>query len=238
VGAIDLTGVEPWKLLGGIASPLYTTSAILLLPRLGALASVGLFVTGQMLASLVVDGLGLFGVPQRAFGAGTALGALAVIAGIALVIRGPMPKRPGWIALGLLAGAVLPIQGAVNASLQADLRRPLAVALISFTVATVTILLVLLATRRTRPQWSGLKAMPWWGWLGGAAAATYVTATFLLIPLIGAATTVALTVTGQQLASAAIDQCGLFRLPKRALTAARAGGLALLIAGSSLVRLV
>src|SRR5687767_15982464 len=54
VGAIDLTGVEPWKLLGGIASPLYITSAILLLPRLGALASVGLFVTGQMLASLVV----------------------------------------------------------------------------------------------------------------------------------------------------------------------------------------
>lgn len=38
--------------------------------------------------------------------------------------------------------------------------------------------------------------------MGGVVAATYVTATFLLIPAIGAATTVALTVTGQQVASA------------------------------------
>jgi transporter family-2 protein len=80
--------------------------------------------------------------------------------------------------------------------------------------------------------------MPWWGWIGGAATATYVTATFSLIPIIGTATNVALTVTGQQLASAAIDHYGLFRLPRRSLNLARLGGLVLLIAGSALVRYV
>src|SRR5207249_2981490 len=100
--------------------------------------------------------------------------------------------RLGWIALGLIAGGVLPVQGAVNARLRADLHAPLAVALISFVVATLAIaalLAVLLATRATpRPRVTPLRAMPWWGWLGAACAATYVTATFLLIPEIGAAT--------------------------------------------------
>ncbi|MEV4620744.1 DMT family transporter [Asanoa sp. NPDC049573] len=253
LGALaDLSGVAPWKLLGGIASPVYITSAILLFPRLGALASVGLFVTGQVLASLALDFGGLLGVPHKPVTAGVVIGALAVLTGITAVIRGQgatgnatassrSPVQAGWIALGLVAGAVLPIQGAVNAALRREVEQPFTVALVSFTVATATIavvLLALLALKRTpKPQLRPLRGMPWWGWLGGAAAASYVTATFLLIPVIGAATTVALTVTGQQVASAAIDQFGLFRLPSRRLTPARLGGLAVLLIGSVLVQL-
>jgi transporter family-2 protein len=79
--------------------------------------------------------------------------------------------------------------------------------------------------------------MPWWGWLGGLCAAGYVTGTFLLIPVIGAAVTVALTVTGQQLASAAVDARGWFRLSRRRFTAVCGAGLFLLVAGSLLVQL-
>jgi transporter family-2 protein len=79
--------------------------------------------------------------------------------------------------------------------------------------------------------------MPWWGWLGGACAVVYVTGTFMLIPEIGAATTVALTVTGQQLASAVIDGRGLFRMPQRTLAPSRLAGVVLLIAGSALIQL-
>ncbi|MFF5297043.1 DMT family transporter [Paractinoplanes globisporus] len=251
-GLSDLSGVAPWKLLGGIASPVYITSAILLFPGLGALASVGLFVTGQVLASLALDFGGLLGVPREPVSAGVVAGAAAVLVGITAVIRGQRNAagpagaagsavRGPWIALGLVAGAVLPVQGAINAALRREVGEPLAVALVSFTVATLTIAVVLsglLALERTpRPQLRPLRDMPWWGWLGGAAAATYVTATFLLIPVIGAATTVALTVTGQQLASAAIDQYGLFRMPSRRLTPARLGGLAILVGGSILVQL-
>jgi transporter family-2 protein len=149
--------------------------------------------------------------------------------------------QAAWILLGIVAGAALPVQGAVNAQLRADLQEPLTVATISFTVATsaiAAVLLVLLALRATpRPKLRPLGQMPWWGWLGGGCAAAYVTATFLLIPEIGAATTVALTVTGQQLASGAIDNQGLFRMPQRALSRARLAGLVLLVAGSTLVQL-
>lgn len=244
-----LPDVEVWHLLGGLASPLYITSGILLFPRLGALASVGLFVTGQMIASLALDLFGLLGIPRQPSSVSIVLGGLAVLAGITVIIRGlragktavsPL-ARAGWVLLGLLAGAVLPIQGAVNAELRHDLGEPLAVAVISFVVATLAITLVLLgllATKRTSaPHVGPLRTLPWWGWLGAACAAAYVTATFLLIPTIGAATTVALTVTGQQLASALIDHNGLFRLPRRPLSTPRLSGLALLVAGSVLVQL-
>lgn len=259
-GTIGATGSLPdapwWQWLGGIASPLYITAGILLFPRLGALTAVGLFVTGQVFASLALDAFGLFGVPQRTLGVLVALGALAVLAGITIVVRAVRPAAPpppsggsvavqvrtqartAWIVLGVVAGAVLPVQGAINAGLRAHLGAPLAVATVSFTVATITIgalLAVLLLLRRT-PRPAAPHGMPWWGWLGGLCAAAYVTATFLLIPSIGAAVTVALTVTGQQVASALVDHFGWFRMPRRPLTSQRGIGLALLVAGSVLVQ--
>lgn len=237
IGAVALVpDVEPWHLAGGLASPLYITSGILLFPRLGALAAVGLFVTGQMVASVALDLFGLLGVPRQPLSAGVVAGAVAVLAGITVLSRPVRAARAGWIGLGLAAGAVLPVQGAINARLRADLHAPLAVALISFTVATLAIVVVLLFNRTPAPEPVALRNMPWWGWLGAGCAAAYVTATFLLIPEIGAATTVALTVTGQQIASAVIDHCGLLRMPRRPLTSARVTGLTLLVAGSLLVQ--
>jgi len=296
-GAFGLLGTVPaWYLLGGLASPLYITSGILLFPRMGALAAGGLFGTGQVVSSLAVDLFGLFGIERRPVTVGIVAGAAAVLIGIILIIRAqrsraaapavvpagvgaaatgaggappvsppapatpapaspapasPAPAAPaapaartgaGWVVLGLVAGAVLPIQGAINARLRGALAAPIAVALVSFLVAALAISIVLLLLRVTKQtaalKLSGVTTMPWWGWLGGACAAVYVTGTFLLIPAIGAAVTIALTVTGQQLAAAAVDATGSFRLPKRPITAVRGGGLALLVVGSGLVQLL
>lgn len=296
LGALaSVLDVPAWWLLGGLASPLYITAGILLVPRLGALAASGLFVTGQVLASVVLDLTGALGVPPRPLGIGVAAGTAAVLAGIGLVVRGGAGTTGGasapaagtrdsrqagargtgapavgalhtagaaglgtrtsgrrggglatygWPLLGIAAGAALPVQGAVNARLRTALVDPFAVGLTSFTVAAVAIsvvLAVLLATGATAtptvPATGSAPAMPWWGWLGAACAAAYVTGSFLLIPAIGAAVTVALTVTGQQVASAAVDARGWLRLPRRPLGAGRAAGLALLVVGSAAVQL-
>jgi transporter family-2 protein len=264
VALTHLGDVPSWYLLGGLASPLYITSGILLFPRIGALAAGGLFVTGQMLASIALDGFGLFGIAQT-LDAGPLVGSVAVLAGITAIVRGqrvkvpaavglgrpadpPAPSslaptgvRPGRLLLGLLAGAVLPIQGAVNARLRTVLVEPIGGAVVSFLVAALTITIVLVVLRPTdrapTPQLTKLGAMPWWGWLGGLCAVGYVTGTFMLLPQIGAAVTVALTVTGQQFASALIDTRGLFRLPQRPFTAARGFGLLLLVVGSLIIQL-
>jgi bacterial/archaeal transporter family-2 protein len=79
--------------------------------------------------------------------------------------------------------------------------------------------------------------MPWWGWLGGLVGASYVTVSLLAVPEIGAAPTIALSVAGQQLASALVDHAGLFRLPRRPLTLARIVGVLVLVAGAVLLQL-
>jgi transporter family-2 protein len=80
--------------------------------------------------------------------------------------------------------------------------------------------------------------MPWWGWLGGFAGATYVTTVFTAIPAIGAAATVGLTVAGQQIASVLVDRYGWLRLPQRPVSATRLIGVAILLLGVAIVRLM
>ncbi|KSV93217.1 DMT family transporter [Sinorhizobium sp. GL28] len=252
-GTLAVLGAVPraewWHLIGGTASAVYVVSTIVLFPRLGAVVSVGLFIAGQMLASLALDSFGLLGVVQTGLRAGAAAGTLVVLIGVGMVVFGQGGKdnlkadKLGWIALALVAGAVLPVQGAVNALLRQELGgAPFAVGAISFFVATLAmaaVMLVALARQKTpRPNIGGVQTMPWWGWLGGFAGATYVTTVFTAIPVIGAAAAVGFTVAGQQVASVFVDRYGWFRLPQRSVSGLRLAGVVLLLAGVALIKLV
>jgi bacterial/archaeal transporter family-2 protein len=242
-GSLDAFGelgeAEAWHLIGGLGSAVYITSGILLFPRLGAVLTVGLWISGQMLASLVLDGFGWLGVEPDPLGLPEVAGALAVLAGAALIVRahgvqvGPR-ARGGWVALAVLAGAALPVQGAINAQLRADLDATIAVGALSFVVATAGMGLLLVASRAARPRVP--RAMPWWGWLGGLFGAIYVTSVFSLIPEIGAAPTIALTVGGQQAASVLVDRFGLLRLPRRPIPPLRLVAVGALLTGVVLIQ--
>ena len=237
----DLARVPWWQVTGGLATAIYVASTIVLFPRLGAVVTVGLFIAGQMLASLALDSLGLLGLARQAPGPWTIVGAATVLAGAAAIVVGQKAAsaaasyRPAWIALALLAGAVLPLQGAVNGLLRAGIGAPFVVAATSFATATLAMTTVLLFMRVTgrgpAPRLSGISRMPWWGWLGALCGATYVTTMFTAIPVIGAAAAVGLTVAGQQLASLFVDRHGWFRLPQRPLTRLRLAGVVLLLVG-------
>jgi bacterial/archaeal transporter family-2 protein len=256
VGAVEHLDRVPdapaWHLVGGVGSAIYITAGILLFPRIGAIVTVGLFIAGQMAVSLVLDGFGWLGLPRDGLGATAWVGAAAVVAGAALIVqaqagpasnsRGRVAGRvgPAWIALALAAGAVLPVQGAINAQLRSDLDAPVATGAFSFLVATAAMLAALAVLGRFagRPrQGAGLASAPWWGWLGGLCGAAYVTSVFVLIPEIGAAATVSLTVAGQQLASVLVDRRGLLRLPRRAISPLRLIGVGLLLVGVALIEL-
>jgi bacterial/archaeal transporter family-2 protein len=245
-----LDEVPAWHLVGGLGSSLYITSGILLFPRLGALLTVGLWITGQMLVSLALDGFGWLGVEPDVPGVAQLTGAVAVVAAAAAIVRTQagadavsraVRERTAWLALALAAGAALPLQGAINAQLRADLDAPITAAATSFVVATagmgVLLLAALAGPQAKPPRLEPLRQLPWWGWLGGLVGATYVTAVFLLIPEIGTAPTIALTVAGQQVASVFVDRYGLLRLPARPVTRARLAAVALLLAGVLLITL-
>jgi transporter family-2 protein len=243
----NLASVPWWHAIGGFATSLYVASTIILFPRLGAVVTVGLFIAGQMLASLGLDGFGVLGVPHQTPDAVTMIGTLAVLAGAGAIVFGQKGatsdlsiSKLGWILLALLAGAVLPVQGAINALLRNDIGAPFVVGTVSFVVATLAMVLVLLITLALtdapKPQLAGLARMPWWGWLGAVCGATYVTTVFTAIPVIGTAAAVGLTVAGQQIASLFVDRWGWFRLPKREISALRFRGVALLLIGVALIQ--
>jgi bacterial/archaeal transporter family-2 protein len=251
LSALSLVPSAPWwHALGGMASAFYVVSAILLFPRIGAVVSVGLFIAGQVLASAALDIFGLLGVAATGLSAGVGLGAALVMVGAVLIVRGQKggqdkvaPMQIGWIALALFAGAVLPVQGAVNALLRDDLGgATFAVGTISFIVATAAMALAQIGASALsdapKPSLGGLSSMPWWGWLGGFAGAAYVTTVFTAMPAIGAATTAGLTVAGQQVASVFVDKYGLLRLPQRPVSETRLIGVALLLAGVATIKLL
>lgn len=102
-----LPEVPWWHAIGGLASALYIVSGILLFPRLGAVVTIGLFIAGQMLASVVLDTFGILGVASQPFDVATALGTGAVLLGTVAIVKTqaggqnaqPMAKLPagyGW----------------------------------------------------------------------------------------------------------------------------------------------
>jgi bacterial/archaeal transporter family-2 protein len=249
LGATGALGSAPaWHLVGGLGSALYITAGILLFPRFGALSAVGLFIAGQMLASLAVDGFGLLGVRREGLPASHVAGGLAVLAGAGAVARAAATGRRvaghrAWAALGIAAGAGLAVQGPINAELRGDLEDAggtvVLASAFSFVVATAAMALLLALwqarTHAPRPHAPG-RTMPAWGYAGGLVGATYVTVVPLLIPELGAAATIGLTVAGQQVASLAVDRWGLLRLPRRPLTSLRAVGIAALLVGVALIQ--
>jgi transporter family-2 protein len=245
---INLPRAPWWHALGGLATAIYVASTILLFPRLGAVVTVGLFIAGQMTASLALDAFGILGVPQQVPGAMSVAGTLAVFAGAAAIVLGQKDAsnqlgvaKVGWIVLAVVAGAVLPVQGAVNGLLRNDIGAPLAVGTVSFAVATLTMGLVLWISLalwdQPRPTLAGLARMPWWGWLGAACGATYVVTVFSAMPAIGTAAAIGLTVAGQQIASLFVDRFGLFRLPKREIKLLRYAGVAIMLIGVALIQI-
>ena len=139
----------------------------------------------------------------------------------------------GALLVAVLIGAILPLQGLVNARLGVHVGGPVAAAFVSFLVGTVMLGLYLLATR-TPVTLQGGARLPAWIWAGGAIGAVYVACFTLLIPRIGAAGMVCLAVLGQVTASLLLDRFGVLQAP-RPVDALRIAGALLVVAGVVLV---
>jgi bacterial/archaeal transporter family-2 protein len=70
---------------GGAFGTVYIVTSIMLLPRLGAMTVIALLIVGQMLASLVFDHFGLFGLEQRPIDIYRAIGAVLLVVSVILV---------------------------------------------------------------------------------------------------------------------------------------------------------
>ena len=140
----------------------------------------------------------------------------------------------GPIIVALAAGVSLLVQIVLNARLRTGLAAWSWAALVSYlggTLAVATMLLI------QRAPWPSIRChVPWWAWAGGLFGALYLVLAIISVPRLGAASTVALVVTGQMLASLVFDHFGLLGLVPQTASATRVLGAALLVASVVLMR--
>jgi transporter family-2 protein len=70
-----------------LASPSSPRQSIVLVPRIGATATVTALVVGQLVLAVAVDRLGVFGLPRADITAAKLMGLVLLIAGTILIAR-------------------------------------------------------------------------------------------------------------------------------------------------------
>ncbi len=84
--ALRQCGQAPWWVwLGGLLGACYVTAVIYAAPRLGMALIIGISVAGSVVASLALDHLGAFGLPEQPITPLRLFGAALVCTGVVLV---------------------------------------------------------------------------------------------------------------------------------------------------------
>lgn len=139
-------------------------------------------------------------------------------------------------ALGIGAGVSVVVQQVLVASLRTSLGSAPWAAFVSYVGGTLTMVVVLLAMREPWISAAGVAKSSWISWAGGIFGVIYIVLAIILIPRLGAATVLALIVTGQLLASITIDHFGLFGVPQQPADLYRIIGALMLLGGVVLIR--
>jgi bacterial/archaeal transporter family-2 protein len=83
-----LPGPDQWYLYaGGILGVVVVTAPIILVPRIGATATLTALVVGQLAVAVAIDHFGLLGVPSSPITVTRAVGILILVTGTLLIVK-------------------------------------------------------------------------------------------------------------------------------------------------------
>ena len=136
-----------------------------------------------------------------------------------------------FIALAAIGGAAITVQAGLNAQVSRTLGHPLWATMVSLTVSVVSILPMLVLFRVGPPTLATISATPWWIWVGGALGALFITVALITAPELGAVVFITAVVTGQMIASLALDHFAIAGFPERPVSLLRIIGVALVVLG-------
>jgi transporter family-2 protein len=144
--------------------------------------------------------------------------------------------NPFYLSVALVTGAAIAVQALANSRLRFALGTPVWAAIAQFIVGLVALVAIAIVTRQPAPDAGGLSRMPWWGWVGGAIGALFITVSIVLTPRLGTALTLATMTVGQLLAALVLDHYGWLGAPVIRLSLPRVLGAAFLLVGIALMR--
>jgi transporter family-2 protein len=138
---------------------------------------------------------------------------------------------------GLIAGGIIPVQTSINSRLGVEVGSPFMASFLSFFTGTLTlVILSLVIDHRLTFAPDVIHNSPWWIWIGGMLGVFYLTSNILLLPQLGAALTVVVTLVGQMIMAIAIDQFGWFNVPVHELNIPRLIGIVCMLGGVFLIK--
>ena len=139
-----------------------------------------------------------------------------------------------FIFLTLLIGIAMPVQTAVNSSLEKTLGSPLSASFAAFSIGTLICTLIALLDLGNADL-SVAGNLPWYAWTGGICGVTGITLYIVLFPRIGSVQTILLPILGQIATGMLIDLFGWFGMSAKPLPLSRVLGFLLVVAGVCMV---
>jgi bacterial/archaeal transporter family-2 protein len=132
------------------------------------------------------------------------------------------------VLIAVFAGALLPLQFAINSALANTLGSVTLTGAISYLVGGVSLVFVV-SLQKIRPNWAQGRTAPLWAWLGGVVGSAYVVGSVLLTQALGAALATTLVIASQVTTAIVLDHFGVLGLTQRKINKTRALALVLVL---------
>jgi len=237
--------VPGWQLLGGVGGAIFVPGSVALVPRLGTALFLTSLVAGQLLASLVIDRVGLGPAGRRPVTRLRLLGAALTLASVSVAASTGTRPRSG-LPVGVLIGAAVAVgvavalQQTVIGRLTRTIGEPMVATFGSFILGTgiVGVLVVIELAVRDGAAWS-LAALPplpwdqWWLMLGGVMGTVFIAVSAVGVRSLGVLVFGVLTFAGQLGGALVIDATLPF--PGQQVTGQLIVGVLGMLAASSLL---
>ncbi|WP_439883294.1 DMT family transporter [Pontibacter sp. MBLB2868] len=141
-----------------------------------------------------------------------------------------------WILfLPFLAGIAVSTQTALNGQLRVAVGSPLVAAFISFSVGTLVLGLLILATKQELPAPNQLGGIEWYKFMGGLLGAFFITSVIISVQRLSVANLLAMVVAGQLIIALVYDHFGVLGIKQSPITLTRFAGAVALILGAYLI---
>lgn len=142
-----------------------------------------------------------------------------------------------FLLLAFLAGAVVPLQTGINASMSRFTGGNASFAsLVSFSVGTLTMLMYMLVLRVPFPAMNTLAKAPLWIWTAGMLGAFFIASTTVAASKMSAAVLIGLITAGQLIVALILDHFGWLGYEVHPINFWRIIGVVFLIIGVILLR--
>jgi len=207
--AVIAKALPPWALFAGMLGGSFVAVQTQIVPLIGVAIYSVAAIAGQSAISLLVDRIGLTGGGKKEITPRRVTAALVTVFAVFISVADRLDGRDLSVAavvLGILAGAIVGVQRALNGQINEHSQQSFATSLLNFAMGTTFLLILLLfAMTIGGMKLSPLPAGPWWIYTGGVLGVIYVAFTSTIVQHLGVLTFTLISVGGQLVGSLLID---------------------------------